>query len=346
MILPALLHINFDHADLSDAEITNLCHGYYEGQQIKQQYIRGIGSKVVIISEDAVVKYGSRVTAEEAGNLRTAYSLLDQTIVRVPRIFRFFRNLTGGREPPMGYLVMERIHGESLTTLDDAQLNRVVHILGHFSTVQSQTPGPLVQGGVSHGLLWEAGGEGKPTLIENWDNGCPILETVQDMEGSLNQRIVNDEYKLSLTGLPLSLCHLDLGLRNMVWGTDGSVCLLGWATAGFYPRFFEVFLLTLMQLEHKHESSYENKLLDRIDKLPTQEGIQMARLQRSGIINPKLWYVVWPVDRNNTDNIQMILDVMGGVETTRSLVDQSVLFWRISVTKAQARDIRDHPQVN
>jgi len=342
MSSPALLHINLNHADLSDAEITNLCNGHHKGQQIKQQRIRGIGGSIVIISEDAVVKYG-RVYAEEASNLRTAYDLLDQNIVRVPRVFRFFQNHSSTGEDPTGYLVMERIHGEILTALDDAQLDRVLRILDHFSTVQRQTPGPLVHGGVSHGLLWEAGGEEK----QDWTRtGTTVFDTVQDMENSLNDRIADDVYKLNLTGLPMSLCHLDLGLRNMVWGADGSICLLDWATAGFYPRFFEIFLLTLMQLEHKHKSSFETKLLDRIGKLTPEEEVQMARLQHSGIVYPKHWYVVWPLDRLNTDNIQMVLDGIGKAETSRSVAYQAVLFWTISVTKAQAADIQDHPQVN
>lgn len=40
------------------------------------------------------------------------------------------------------------------------------------------------------------------------------------------------------------MCHLDIAPRNLLYLADGSVCLLDWATAGFYPRFFEVCVLT------------------------------------------------------------------------------------------------------
>lgn len=62
----------------------------------------------------------------------------------------------------------------------------------------------------------------------------------------------------------------------------------------------------------------------------------------------RLPYVVYPVSRDKTDNIQMYLDRIGGIgyETTRSVVDGLVLFWSIQLTKTQAALVKGHNQVN
>ncbi|KAK9357782.1 hypothetical protein V1504DRAFT_436424 [Lipomyces starkeyi] len=111
------------------------------------------------------------------------------------------------------------------------------------------SPGPLHRG-ISRGLLWE-------------ENGKPTFGTVQQMERWLNVRLPDVESKLALEKYPLVLCHLDLAPRNIIKLEDGSVCLLDWASAGFYPRFFEVCLLKIMEYSH---GKYELDLIDRMEK--------------------------------------------------------------------------------
>lgn len=48
------------------------------------------GGRIVKVSEQAVIKFGIGVTESEANNQRGAYQLLDPSIVRVPRVYRFF----------------------------------------------------------------------------------------------------------------------------------------------------------------------------------------------------------------------------------------------------------------
>ncbi|KIM99865.1 hypothetical protein OIDMADRAFT_55762 [Oidiodendron maius Zn] len=64
-------------------------------------------------------------------------------------------------------------------------------------------------------------------------------------------------------------------------------------------------------------------------------------------INEPASYVVWPVDRTNTDAIQKLLDSLGGVgyETITSLVDGLVLFWKIQLKPSDVTTVSDHPQV-
>lgn len=96
------------------------------------------------------------------------------------------------------------------------------------------------------------------------------------MERWLNVRLPDVKSKLELQHYPLVLCHLDLAPRNILWLSDGSVCFLDWATAGFYPRLFENCLLRIM-----HHESYSKALEARMKKLTSEEELQLHLLSRS-----------------------------------------------------------------
>ncbi|KAH7350660.1 hypothetical protein BKA65DRAFT_535790 [Rhexocercosporidium sp. MPI-PUGE-AT-0058] len=98
------------------------------------------------------------------------------------------------------------------------------------------------------------------------------------MERWFNLRLPDVDPKLSFVKYPLVLCHLDLAPRNLVWLADGSVSILDWSSAGFYPRFFEVCMLKIMECAH---GSYELDLIERMVKLTEDEENQMKLLQRT-----------------------------------------------------------------
>src|SRR5579871_3376661 len=68
-------------------------------------------SRVMKISDQAIVKAGWFVS-EEAANIRMAAALLDQNIVKLPKIYRLF-DMHG-----TSYLVMEYINGRNITKDD------------------------------------------------------------------------------------------------------------------------------------------------------------------------------------------------------------------------------------
>lgn len=203
---------------------------------------------VVKISDRAVVKYGEGVREEEANNLRRAYVLLDRNIVRVPRVYRFFIH---GR---LGYLVMEYIDGRIVEPPEyPALANRVAPILNHFKDIRGGIPGPLC-GGVSHGLLWES--------------DQPDFGTTKAMEDWFNTRLLEDGSMLAFESCEFVLCHLDIAPRNILWLDDNSICFLDWASAGFYPRSFEVALLELMAGK---SAGFNQMLLHSMEPLRVEE---------------------------------------------------------------------------
>jgi serine/threonine protein kinase len=244
---------------LSDSEIAQLCF------DTNRQVVGGLkeGNLVIKLSGNTVVKFGIGVTAEEANNQRNAFELLDPSIVRVPRLYRFFTRDNPRPLPPTGFIVMEYIHGETLEKLSRNQVQQIAQVISHFSAIHCQIPGPL-GGGRSHGAIWE-------------ESGNPEFKSVRQMEAWLNHRLPNECAKLALAKYPLIICHLDLAPRNMIWPWDNSpVCLLDWASAGFYPRFFEVCALKLID-----GSNFGQELIESLVALTEDEEAQVSVLECS-----------------------------------------------------------------
>jgi len=208
------------------------------------------------------VKFGFDVTREEAENQDMARELLRTTPYRVPRLYRYFEEKGPQDHPPRGYIVMEYIQGKAFTTTEDLQ--PIAQLLSDFSTIYGQSPGPF-QKGISRGILWS-------------ESGSPCFSTVQEMEFWLNCRLPEQDSKLAFSKFPLIMCHLDIAPRNILQLPDGSLCLIDWATAGFYPKFFEVCMLRINSGEHE---GFAESLLQSIEPLTKEEETQVGLLIRS-----------------------------------------------------------------
>ncbi|KAG4436696.1 hypothetical protein IFR05_007810 [Cadophora sp. M221] len=176
---------------------------------------------VVKLSEEAVVKFGIGVKEEEAKSLKRAYELVGHDIVRVPFVYRFFIRAK------QGYIVMEYMQGRVIKPVEEHGLiERIADILAYLTTIRGSIPGPL-GGGVSSGILWSEHSEE------------PLLHSVEEMESWFNRRLRKADAKLRFRESALVMCHLDKAPRNSLLLEDGAICLLDWASAGFYPRVFE-----------------------------------------------------------------------------------------------------------
>jgi hypothetical protein len=201
-------------------------------------------ARVVQITESVVVKIGA--TDKEARNQNIARTLLNPTIVYVPKVFRSF-SLDGCR-----YLVMEYVQGRSSTELgiNEAAL-RLLPALEHFATVEGQHAGPL-SGGVPSGLLWDPLQDQPPSSTD-------------EIETYFNRRLVSpipnsENYgTLHLSKRNLILCHLDLAERNLLFLDNGSVAIFDWDSAGFYPQALEFCALVLNE-------RYDDKLISNTVK--------------------------------------------------------------------------------
>jgi serine/threonine protein kinase len=223
------------------------------------------GSLVIRVSKGAVVKCGIGVTQLEALNQQRAYALIEPAIIRIPRVYRFFSHGLAG------YIVMEYIEGQLLSSVGDPTfyLQAVAHVLKHFEQVREGKPGPF-HGGLAHGQLW---------LDESI---APA--TISDVEDYYNRRQLKHLPKLKLTSYPLVFCHLDIAPRNIIVLEDRSLCLIDWASAGFYPKLFE---RCALKLNIRKKNDWNAQLLELLDVLSEEEMSQAHLLEKAYYLGQK-----------------------------------------------------------
>lgn len=188
---------------------------------------------VIRLSEKVAVKFGNGVVNAEACPLHFAHEHLDPGLVRVPQSIQFFTDDTN-RAWPIGYLVMELVSGMPLDEIENVEaaslttrLTRIIEHI-HMHTFTHTIAGPL-GGGRARGLLWSEYSSGQG------------FQTTKDLQTYLQTRlaVVDGPGNIDVTKSQLCFCHLDISPRNILLGADGSMTLLDWGCAGFYPSIFE-----------------------------------------------------------------------------------------------------------
>ncbi|KAJ5817823.1 hypothetical protein N7447_007831 [Penicillium robsamsonii] len=163
---------------------------------------------VKLPDRDLVVKFSRHVSSHEAKNQQKAYKIIDPNIVIVPRVHDFFVDDEG-----WGYMVSDFIRGKTIDHLPDSHIQRLANVLEHFRSITADSAGSL-------------GGDTNNLTISN----------VQQVEEWFNSRLFPDNGKVQFD---TSLSVLFPPPRNVIWLDDDRICLLDWASAGFYPRPLE-----------------------------------------------------------------------------------------------------------
>ena len=237
---------------LSDTDIVHLCSPLNPDRIILGSILGG-ASVVKIL--DVAVKFGFGVKENEWRNHAKAYELINSTVVRVPKPYRFF---TSGAN---GYLVMEYIKGEVLDCTTPMHVSRLRNAIFHLATIQSDRPGSLGDG-PSRGPLWSPYHDFTPT-------------NSYDIEHYYNRRLRRIGRQLNIKGLPFVLVHGDIVDRNIIV-TDEYIALVDWASAGFYPKLFE-------RCAMRMNSNLSDSTWDAVDKslgnLNEEEEAQVALLR-------------------------------------------------------------------
>ncbi|KAJ5882714.1 kinase-like protein [Penicillium subrubescens] len=163
---------------------------------------------------------------------------------------------------------MEYIEGKVIDPLEDINaIEKVAGVLDYFATLRHDIPGPL-SGGICRGLLFP-------------ETEDLVFDSINEMEKWFNSRLFAHNPKLTFQGCELVLCHLDIAPRNILWQEDGSLCLIDWASAGYYPRLFEFCAQWIIEGK---DGGFNSLLLKSMNPLPYQEIAQ----KESVLSEPKI----------------------------------------------------------
>lgn len=137
--------------------------------------------------------------------------------------------------------------------------------------------------GHSNSKIWHrsprGGGQQPAQSLRSLDSAhCPNTSRLPFLSPSNWVRcdgIFGKEPKVSFGYIPLVLCHMDLTPRNIMELSDGSICILDWASARFYPHVFEVAMLQLNPF-----CKNEDKLIEPLLQhgISIQEPTQLAQV--------------------------------------------------------------------
>lgn len=260
--------LNLLPESLSEDVVAQICSDSVESKASTMLSHTEGGVSVTAISNEHVVKFGYSVTMDEFRNQASAFELLKEVEnIRVPQPFSFFQ------KGNIGYLVMEYIHGKEKQRFEQTLTDKVMELLHIFTGFTSDKPGSLC-GSPCRGLLWSEYHDFVPTGIE-------------DIEQHFRERL-DEGSKLALRDFPLVLVHGDLSARNIII-CDDKVCILDWASAGYFPRLFELAAMRVNQPETLLLNVIE-KMMQETIWLSDDEKTQALCIEKAA--NSNMRYVV------------------------------------------------------
>ncbi|KAJ5385469.1 kinase-like domain-containing protein [Penicillium concentricum] len=216
-----------------------------------------MGARLVFADSETVVKFGHGVALSEAEALHLAST---RTTIATPRL------LSAYILDDVGYIVMSYVAGEPLEQYWDraSQVEKdcILEQLRDYVNQMREIPGDFI-GGLDRSPcrdgIFEAGygdytkySYGPYLSEESFDEG--IIQALRDRlppkvlerEHDIESNFFNNEYVLYQTvrGLKnhkILFTHADLHPGNIIVRTDGTVVLLDWGLAGFWPEYWEFY---------------------------------------------------------------------------------------------------------
>ncbi|KAJ5150638.1 uncharacterized protein N7500_010827 [Penicillium coprophilum] len=137
---------------------------------------------------------------------------------------------------------MEFIEGKVIDPLDDVS---AIQRVASYNIPRS------LYGGACRGLLFP-------------ETEDLVSDSLSRIEEWFNSRLFAYNPNLDLQGCDLVLYHLGITPHNIIWQEDGSLCLIDWASAGFYLRLFE---FCIQWIFDGKDGSFNSLLLDSVDSL-------------------------------------------------------------------------------
>jgi serine/threonine protein kinase len=206
------------------------------------------GRLVVRVGLHFVVKYGSNVFLAEGENMLFAKR---SSTIPIPKLYALYTRDEG--KSIVNYIVMEYIDGSSLTskwpTLDATSKLDIARQLRNYFTELRQIPSPGYFGlpgkqPFQDTVFYSGNDEQIKEFSGPFDTEQQLLEAIVDIYRVTNPRVQKAEYyarilPLVFRGDKSVFTHGDFQLKNILMKDDGTLTVIDWEAAGWYPSSWE-----------------------------------------------------------------------------------------------------------
>lgn len=210
-----------------------------------------MGARIVRVDDTAVVKYGAGVRMAEA---EAMYLIQQRTTINLPQLEAAY-TLDG-----VTYIVMSHCKGlhleHSWDSASPEQQARIIAQLRSYVQQMQALTGPFIGGvdyspcrdGIFEGFA-EDGSQSYGPFATEEDFNEGIVEaltrahpTPKDAKSSsaVGDHIMKETVR-ALKGHDIVFCHADLHPGNMLVQKDGTLVILDWGCAGFWPSYWEFY---------------------------------------------------------------------------------------------------------
>ncbi|KAJ2895264.1 phosphotransferase enzyme family protein [Zalerion maritima] len=216
-------------------------------QHILQDYP---GCRIVQVSDHFVVKYGTGVRMVEGVNM---LFVRQSTTIAVPTVYAIYSHQHEGNKLATNYIVMENTRGESLDSrwaaLDTPAKQSIADQLRGYLTQLRHLPPPnyfglLGKRPFDDSVLWAGDDADIPVMSGPFETEQQMLEAVMQKYEHSNHQIRKAEfYRHTLPSVlhdhPPVFTHGDFQRENIIVKDNGTLVMINWEAAGWYPTFWE-----------------------------------------------------------------------------------------------------------
>lgn len=213
------------------------------------------GRRIVRVGPHFIVKYGMNVDLKEGQNM---LFVRQNSAVPVPTLYALYSHHQEGKKRPTVYIVMENIAGESLesgwSSLDPTAKSDVARQLRQCFEQLRQIPSHGYFGGLGrqqfdHPVFWTDDEGFRRVFSGPFDSERQMLDAIVEKYRQTNRNYNKAEYYARV--LPVAIknhdpvfTHGDFQRKNVVRKSDGTVVIIDWEAAAWYPSYWE-YVITL-----------------------------------------------------------------------------------------------------
>lgn len=216
---------------------------------------KNIGSTIVRINSDIIVKYGSRVKQEEADIMKY---LKEKTSIPIPEVKNIYKkdNIT--------YIVMEYIEGETLENIIsninnkdfEKIMSEIKKYLNELRNIKGNILGSINDGPYNNCLFQNPKPETSFSNINQF-NDYWINKVKEIMP---NYHILAIKNVLP-NNRDIVFSHGDLTTKNIIIKDNKIVSIIDWELAGWYPESWEYFRMLSYSIDNEKWHDSVNKII-------------------------------------------------------------------------------------